>query len=90
MKQAHIIVEGKVHGVFFRESTKNKANQLGLNGYVKNLPDGNVEIVAEGNKDNLRELIEFCRGSPGASKVSEVKFVFQDTQNIFNGFVIKY
>jgi|APSaa5957512622_1039677.scaffolds.fasta_scaffold158134_1 acylphosphatase len=75
--QIHIIVKGKVQGVYFREFTKRKALSLGLNGTVKNLPNGSVEIFAGGDKDRLEELKEWCwEGSP-YSRVDAVT-VFQD------------
>jgi len=58
MKCIHLIVSGRVQGVFFRANVRNKANELGLKGYAKNLPDGNVEVVAEGDEEKLEELIE--------------------------------
>ena len=61
MKCVHLIVSGRVQGVFFRDNTRKKAIELGLNGYAKNLPDGNVEIVAEGSEDRINELIEFIK-----------------------------
>lgn len=63
--QIHIIVKGKVQGVYFREFTKRKALSLGLKGTVKNLSDGSVEIFAGGDEDRLEELKEWCwEGSP--------------------------
>ena len=65
MQRTHIIVHGLVQGVFFRYNTKKEALSLGLKGYTRNMPDGTVEIVAEGQKDRLDGLVEFCKSSPG-------------------------
>lgn len=67
-----IKVTGRVQGVGFRYSTLNEAKKLGLTGYVKNMPDGSVEIEAEGSKDQLDAFVEWCRGEPGPSYVDSV------------------
>ncbi len=67
-----IKVTGGVQGVGFRYSTLNEAKKPGLTGYVKNLPDGSVEIEAEGSKDQLDAFVEWCRKGPGLSKVDSV------------------
>jgi acylphosphatase len=69
----NISVKGKVQGVFFRAYTKKKAEELGLNGFVKNVKDGSVYIEAEGEENILIEFINWCyKGSPG-SKVESVE-----------------
>ena len=73
MKCFHLIVSGRVQGVFFRDNTRRKAIALGLKGYAKNLPDGNVEVVAEGKEDKLKELIEFIRKGPGVAKIENIE-----------------
>jgi len=57
MKRVHIFVSGIVQGVFFRHFTSMKAKQLGLTGWVRNLRDGRVEMVCEGNEDAIKEMI---------------------------------
>jgi acylphosphatase len=72
MRAIHLVIHGKVQGVFFRKHALEKANDLGLKGIVRNLPNGNVEIFAEGYDFRLKELIEWCHiGSPN-SKVERV------------------
>ena len=88
MKCVHLIVSGRVQGVFFRNNTRRKAIELGLNGYAKNLPDGNVEIVAEGNDDKINELIEFIKKGPGIARVKGIKVKHKEPEN-FTGFEIK-
>ena len=89
MKRARIAVHGIVQGVFFRVNTAKAARELGLKGYAKNMPDGSVEIVAEGPKDKIDELIEFCKKSPGASEVSKIDVKFGKAKNEFGGFEVK-
>lgn len=69
-----IKVTGRVQGVGFRYSTLNEAKKLGLTGHVRNLPDGSVKIEAEGSKDQLDALVEWCRREPGSSSVDSVTF----------------
>ena len=69
MVKATLNVRGRVQGVFFRSNTKEKANELKLCGYVKNLPTNDVEVVVQGKKEKVDELIEFILSCPGSSYV---------------------
>ena len=70
---SHIIISGSVQGVFFRKYAKQKADELKLTGWVKNTKEGNVEIFAQGDENNVEALIHWChRGSP-KSVVEQVK-----------------
>ena len=89
MKSIRLIVSGKVQGVFFRDSTKRKAQELELKGYVRNLPDGNVEVVAEGPGEKINELINFIKNNPGHSRVENVK-IFDKIPERFKSFEIKH
>ena len=83
-----IIVTGKVQGVFYRQSTKEKANELNITGIVRNLPDGSVNIIASGDTDKLRELLEWCWQGPRRAKVATVRheeYAFQS----FDAFTIE-
>ena len=88
MGAVQLIVSGKVQGVFFRDSTRIKAIELGLIGYAKNLENGNVEVVAQGDEYKLNELVSFIKNNPGHSKVKEVKIKHKELEK-FNGFEIK-
>ena len=88
MKSVHLIVSGEVQGVFFRDSAKRKAQELGLNGYARNLSDGDVEIVAEGAEEKINELINFIKNNPGRSKVENIK-IFDKTPENFKLFEIR-
>lgn len=69
----HVIVRGKVQGVFFRASTQETAEGLGLAGWVRNRPDGNVEIQAEGDRARLEKLVAWCHDGPPSAKVEGVE-----------------
>ena len=70
LSRVHIFVEGKVQGVYYRDSTKLKGQQLGLTGVAYNLPDKRVEIIAEGDRTQLQTLVDWCRKGPeGAVEV---------------------
>lgn len=65
--RAHLLVSGRVQGVFYRAETEKNANRHNVTGWVQNLPDGRVEALLEGEKENVESVIEFCkRGPPGA------------------------
>ena len=87
MQTVHLVIKGRVQGVFFRASTKDKANELGINGWVKNMPDGNVEVLAAGNKDQLENFIGWCRRGPKQAIVSDV-IVSNEEESFFNEFRI--
>ena len=89
MKCVHLIISGRVQGVFFRDSTIRKAIELGLKGYVKNLQDGSVEVVAEGIEDKINELIEFIKKGPGIASVTGIKIKYKEPEN-FKNFEIRY
>jgi acylphosphatase len=71
-KRLHLWVSGRVQGVFYRASTAQLARQLGLTGWVRNLPDGRVEIVAEGEAESLQKLLSWCRLGPPAARVDSL------------------
>ncbi len=72
-KQIHIIVKGKVQGVYFRDYTQRQARKLGLKGTVRNISDGSVEIKGQGSPTQLQKLEEWCwEGSPYSSVVSVI------------------
>ena len=77
-----------MQGVFFRDSTKRKAIELGLVGYARNLSDGTVEVLAQGTEEKINELMEFIKNNLGYSKVEDVKINYKELEN-FNRFGIK-
>ncbi|WP_299602807.1 acylphosphatase [uncultured Aquimarina sp.] len=72
IKHYNIIVTGKVQGVWYRKSTLEKAQELGIKGIVKNLPNGDVYIEAEGDEDQLSQLLAWCADGPQFAKVINV------------------
>lgn len=70
---ARVIVTGRVQGVGFRAWTEDRAREMGLAGYVRNLPDGGVEAVFEGEEDTVNLMLELLRGGPRLARVSEVR-----------------
>ena len=75
MPAVHLIIKGKVQGVFFRASTKNKADSLGIKGWVRNTPEGNVEVKANGDPLVLEEFVEWCKTGPSQARVTGVERV---------------
>ncbi|MFH1946873.1 MAG: acylphosphatase [Candidatus Magasanikbacteria bacterium] len=73
MKQIKLKIHGQVQGINFRHYTKQKAQELGLIGYVKNLLDGTVEVVAEGREEGLKKLLEWCKIGPRHAEVERVE-----------------
>lgn len=72
MRRIRAIVTGRVQGVSYRASTAHEARRLGLVGWVKNLPDGSVELEAEGRADEVAALLAWCEHGPPAARVSAV------------------
>ena len=87
--RAHVIVSGIVHGVFFRANTKEKADSLGLNGWVRNTPEGKVEAVFEGDKDKIEEVLNFCKTGPSGAVVKDVDVRWEEPKGE-TGFEIRY
>jgi len=73
MVYKRILIQGHVQGVFFRASTKEKADQLGVSGEVRNLPDGSVEVLAAGAEAAVERLIAWCHEGPPRAEVLSVK-----------------
>tara|TARA_Y100000294_G_scaffold81843_1_gene76862 strand:+ start:359 stop:631 length:273 start_codon:yes stop_codon:yes gene_type:complete len=78
----HIIVHGFVQGVFFRASTQSQATEHSLTGWVRNLPDGTVEIHAEGEKESLDRFIEWCRQGPPSANVQRLDLDWIASQSL--------
>ncbi|QXP84714.1 acylphosphatase [Methylococcus sp. Mc7] len=70
MKRVHVHVAGRVQGVWYRASAARKAAELGLTGWVRNLPDGRVELVAEGDAETVDALLAWCRRGPPLARVA--------------------
>ena len=90
LQRITIICHGRVQGVFYRDSTRKKALELGLVGTVKNLPDGTVQIVAEGSRESLEALAEWAKLGPPASNVSHLGLSYEKPSGQFDRFEITY
>jgi acylphosphatase len=86
--RAHLFILGKVQGVYFRHNTRIIATRFGVKGWVRNLEDGQVEAVLEGDEINVNAVLEWChRGPPGAS-VNDVKIEYERYCGEFQDFSI--
>jgi acylphosphatase len=90
MKKVRAIVTGRVQGVWYRASTMEKAQALGLKGYVRNLPDGNVEFVARGEEQKVDELIAWARQGPPSARVEQVEVDVLEDDGEFSEFSVRY
>jgi acylphosphatase len=88
MKRLHAFAEGRVQGVFYRANTEKVAQTLGLVGWVRNLKDGRVEVVAEGAKDKLDHLVEWMRKGPPHAAVTGVAVAWSDATGEFASFAV--
>jgi acylphosphatase len=88
-ERAHVYVSGQVQGVFFRDSARKKAEQLGLAGWVENLPDGRVEALFEGAQEKVREMIQWCEEGPPHATVEDVDAEFEDFEESLEGFEVR-
>ena len=89
-KRVHAFVIGRVQGVFYRSSAKSEAMRIGLTGWVKNLPDGRVELVAEGPPDAVDELLQWCYKGPAYSRVDRIEIQEETPTKEFNDFSVRY
>ena len=88
--RAHVFVEGRVHGVFYRASTCSKASLFSIKGWVRNCLDGRVEAVFEGTDDNVKKMINWCRSGPPGAIVKSVDVKWEKAQGDETGFDVKY
>lgn len=88
MPTLHVFVRGRVQGVFFRQSTREKASALGLSGWVRNLADGRVELQASGDKSRLEELLRWCAHGPPHAHVEDIEVSWDERERSASGFSI--
>lgn len=89
MIRANLVIKGRVQGVGFRANARRKASELGLKGWVKNLRNGDVELVAEGEEALVNRLIEWCHHGPSGAYVSNVTIEKTEPTGDFWGFTVK-
>jgi acylphosphatase len=87
MPTVHILVKGKVQGVFYRASAREVAENLKLTGWVKNTEEGNVEMVATGTKDHIKQFVDWCRQGPPKAVVTDIVVSVKDDE-VFTHFKV--
>lgn len=90
MRRIRVLISGKVQGVFFRAYTKEEAHRLGLKGWVRNLPDGRVEALFEGEENAINEMIKWCHKGPPSAVVTKVEIKEEPYSGEYKTFEIKY
>ena len=88
--RVRLIIEGRVQGVWFRESTRKQAEHLGVHGWVRNRREGTVEVVAEGPEESVRKLVDWCHHGPPSARVSRVRETAEAFQGEFVSFDVVY
>ena len=88
LRRTRALVSGRVQGVLFRDSTREKAEALGLSGWVRNLSDGRVEAVFEGPEDRVAEMISWCEEGPPNAEVQNVSVEQEDPEGL-KGFGVR-
>ena len=90
MKRLEMRIKGRVQGVSFRYNTKKQAQSLNVAGYVKNLPDGTVEVKAEGPEQDLEQLKAFCEEGPTMARVEDMELDWKEHKDEFSNFEVRY
>lgn len=88
--RVHLFIDGRVQGVFYRAFTRNVASGLGLNGWVRNLYDGRVEAVFEGDRTLIEQAVLECKKGPPGSWVRDVDVTWEDYSGDLRGFEVRY
>lgn len=76
--RAHVVISGRVQGVFYRTSAKKMADKVGVKGWIRNLPDGKVEAVFEGDEDAVKQMISWCWIGPPGAKVMNIDVEWEE------------
>jgi acylphosphatase len=87
--RAHVTISGRVQGVYFRGTVKEMAQSMGLNGWVRNLTDGRVEAVFEGEADDVRRMVSWCEKGPPAARVDDVTTDWGSPTRELSGFKLR-
>jgi len=88
--RVRLIIEGRVQGVWFRDSTRRQAVMFGVTGWVRNRPEGTVEILAEGEENAVEKLVAWCRRGPSGAKVDRLREEREPWQGQFESFDITF
>jgi len=87
--EARVVVSGRVQGVFFRASTRDVAVRYGVRGFVRNLPDGRVEAVLQGDRGAVEKVVAFMREGPPGAYVEEAAVEWRTSSEILDGFFVR-
>ncbi|MDO8721126.1 MAG: acylphosphatase [Syntrophales bacterium] len=90
MKRTQVFISGSVQGVFYRATTQKTAISFNLTGWVRNLPDGRVEAVFEGNDGDVDAMLEWCRKGPSSARVTDIEAIPEPVSGEFQQFSIRY
>ena len=88
--RVHVIIEGRVQGVFFRQHTYEMAFRLGVKGWVRNRRDGCVEAIFEGDKEGVDQIIQWCHRGPSEARVTKVHLFWEEYRGEFEDFSVNY
>ena len=88
--RAHVFITGRVQGVSFRWYTQSKAQELDLTGWVRNLWDGRVEVIFEGEEQAVRDVVSWCRTGPPTARVDTIEVTFEEPTGDFERFRITW
>jgi len=88
--RAYVVVSGRVQGVFFRAEAQEKAKELGVFGWVKNLAEGRVEAVFEGERAIVEQMVKWAKKGPSGAIVNDLNLVWEEYRGEFSNFEIRY
>jgi acylphosphatase len=88
--RVHVFIKGRVQGVCFRAETRTNAQAHSLSGWARNLPDGRVEAVFEGQKNEVENMLRWCKSGPANALVTDVNVIREEFKNEFDGFSIRF
>ena len=89
MTRVHLVISGRVQGVFFRQSSVNFAASNAVDGWVRNRPDGTVELVAQGAGDDVERFVDWCRKGPEMANVTSVERTYAEPVTMPMGFHVR-
>jgi acylphosphatase len=87
--RAHVYVTGRVQGVYYRASTRERAREVGVDGWVRNLADGRVEAVFEGSAEAVGSMVEWCHEGSARARVDDVDVEYEDPEGL-DGFEVRW
>ena len=88
-ERVHATISGRVQGVYFRDSTRQEAEKLGLTGWVRNTEEGSVEAVFEGDSGAVNQMVEWCKSGPSSADVEDVSIERETPSGDLSGFEVR-